>query len=163
MKDKMTKMDMAKIIVTALYNLKALVTEDQRVAWKHAKKMARSKKEDLESMCNQAKAILSVKKIYYAYDYQPGPLYSMAIFYRVKLNTGNGEISIFWAKEKEIEGRIIAYTECDRTGNNVYIRRDDGRLWLKIRRVIPEMVIREKRAYMNLRTGLLEVNKEAKK
>ena len=43
---KLTKMDMAKVIVTALYNLDNLVTEDKKVYWKHAVRMASQMKKD---------------------------------------------------------------------------------------------------------------------
>ena len=41
MRMKLTKMYKAKVIVTALYNLPQLVTEDNIVAWKSAKRMVR--------------------------------------------------------------------------------------------------------------------------
>lgn len=58
---KLTKMDMAKVIVTALYNLSELVTEKNQVAWRHAKKLARQKKEHVIDNYNRAIKVLNNK------------------------------------------------------------------------------------------------------
>ena len=44
---KPTKMDMAKVIVTALYNLPELVTKDNRALWREAIVRSRAKKDRL--------------------------------------------------------------------------------------------------------------------
>lgn len=56
---KLTKMDMAKVIVTALYNLDELVTEKNGVAWRHAKRLARLKKSHITSDYDRAVRILN--------------------------------------------------------------------------------------------------------
>ena len=53
-----TKMDMAKVIVTALYDLPELVTEKQAISWKHAIRKSRGKKESLTHQYELAKRIL---------------------------------------------------------------------------------------------------------
>jgi len=58
MRYQLTKLDMAKVVVTALYNLDGLVTEENEVLWKRVKRHARLKKEDLESSYKLAKKIL---------------------------------------------------------------------------------------------------------
>lgn len=55
---KLTKMDMAKVIVTALYNLDELVTEKNHVAWRHAKNLTKLKKEYLQEDYKRAVNIL---------------------------------------------------------------------------------------------------------
>ena len=52
-------MDMAKVVVTALYNLPELVTEKNKVAWKHAKRLSTMKKENLQRDYDLAYDILS--------------------------------------------------------------------------------------------------------
>ena len=52
-------MDMTKVIVTALYNLPELVTEKNKVAWKHAERLSRTKKENLQRDYDLAYRILS--------------------------------------------------------------------------------------------------------
>jgi len=56
---KLTKMDMAKVVVTALYNLTELVTEKNSVAWNHAKRIARQKKDHVVEHYNKALAVLN--------------------------------------------------------------------------------------------------------
>lgn len=60
---KTTNMDMAKVIATALFNLPELVTEKNSEAWKKAKSLARSKKEDLASYYEKAKKVLEDRLI----------------------------------------------------------------------------------------------------
>ena len=55
----LTKMDMAKVIVTALYHLPELATEENKIAWKHAKQLARLPKEGLQSDYERACKILN--------------------------------------------------------------------------------------------------------
>lgn len=57
----LTKVEMTKVIVTALYNLNELVTEKNHVAWAHALKLARWKKKDLAPLYKNAYNILSNK------------------------------------------------------------------------------------------------------
>jgi len=57
---KLTKMDMAVNIVTALYKLDSLATEDKNpVAYRHAKRLARGKKENLEYQNDLAEKIIA--------------------------------------------------------------------------------------------------------
>ena len=58
---KLTKMDMSKVIVTALYNLDELVTEKNGVAWRHAVRLARQKKDHIVEHYNKAVRILNKK------------------------------------------------------------------------------------------------------
>ena len=51
---RLTKMDMAKIIVTALYNLPKLVTEDQSIYWRTAIKLSRRTVKHLTGDYNKA-------------------------------------------------------------------------------------------------------------
>lgn len=56
----LTKMDMAKVIVTALFDLPELVTEEKfPVAWRTAGRIARDKKEVVEDHYKKAHKILS--------------------------------------------------------------------------------------------------------
>lgn len=54
-----TKLEMAKTIATALYNLPKIVTENNKVPWRHVKQLMRLKKEHLQSQYDKAFKILS--------------------------------------------------------------------------------------------------------
>lgn len=58
---KLTKMDMAKVIVTALYNLDSLVTEKNKVAWKHAEKITRMNRHHIKDHYEKAVKVLEEK------------------------------------------------------------------------------------------------------
>ena len=60
---KLTKMDMAKVIVTALYELDELVTENHKMAWSHAKKLCYWKKYQLKSDYERAYKILINREV----------------------------------------------------------------------------------------------------
>lgn len=54
----MTKVDMAKRIVTALYNLDHMVVEGDRLPWIKMKKMARKPRPELEAQLEKANKML---------------------------------------------------------------------------------------------------------
>ena len=54
----LTKMNMAKVIVTALYNLPKLVTEENIQPFAHARKLTKWKKDDLVPQYKLAMKIL---------------------------------------------------------------------------------------------------------
>ena len=59
-----TKMEMAKVVVTALYNLDKPVTEKNAEAWRHGLRLARrSTISDLESLYEGALAVLRGRKL----------------------------------------------------------------------------------------------------
>ena len=56
----LTKLDMSKVVVTALYNLPELVVPENSIQWKHAVKMARCQhKDELTIQYNRAHKILT--------------------------------------------------------------------------------------------------------
>ena len=59
----MTKVDMAKRIITALYNLDHMVAEGDRLAWIKMKKLARKPKPELESKLEKANKVLEGRNI----------------------------------------------------------------------------------------------------
>lgn len=60
----LTKMEMATVIVTALYNFPKLVTEKNRVQFNHARRIARARKKDMEHQYALAIKILSGPRSY---------------------------------------------------------------------------------------------------
>ena len=52
------KIDMCRTIVTALWNMPAMVTEQNRVQWKEVQRMMRQPKERLQDQYNTAYKIL---------------------------------------------------------------------------------------------------------
>ena len=50
---------MCKTIITALYNLPELVTEDNKVQWVDVKALMRNKIEDLQNRYDKAKRIIN--------------------------------------------------------------------------------------------------------
>ena len=58
MRMQLTKMDKARVIVTALYNLKKLVTEEKQLQWKAVKRIARQSTENLDPLYETAKRVL---------------------------------------------------------------------------------------------------------
>jgi len=56
---KLTKLTMCKTIITALYNLPELVTEDNKVQWVDVKALMRNKIEDLQNRYDKAKRIIN--------------------------------------------------------------------------------------------------------
>ncbi len=57
---RLTKMDMAKVIITALYNMPELVTKDNKVRWKEAQMKAHKRTvEELEYPYKLAHKILT--------------------------------------------------------------------------------------------------------
>lgn len=61
MKYKPNKLDKAKVIVTALYNLDKLVTEEQVILWKKVKRWERMKVKHIQYQYELAMKILQEK------------------------------------------------------------------------------------------------------
>lgn len=55
---RLTKMDKAKVVATALYNLPELVTEKNTVAWRYAKKLTRSPMGNVDRLYELGKKVL---------------------------------------------------------------------------------------------------------